>query len=113
VDEQPISITATLEAAIRDLRDESRVLRIWADALCINQSDIDERNQQVSMMGQIYSTAHHTVIHLIPTSSAATRVLKAVLGNGQVENGMYILRISLEHWHRIVDTSYNFVIFSA
>ncbi|KAF5635280.1 beta transducin [Fusarium tjaetaba] len=57
-------ITASLDAALRDLRDKSRVCRIWADALCIDQSNNSEKGVQVALMGRIYSTAHHTVIHL-------------------------------------------------
>jgi hypothetical protein len=30
---------------------------LWVDALCINQSDIEERSHQVSMMGDIYKNA--------------------------------------------------------
>lgn len=37
---------------------------IWADALCINQNDTDERESQVRMMGDIYATASITVIWL-------------------------------------------------
>uniref|UniRef100_A0A0D2XFV4 Heterokaryon incompatibility domain-containing protein n=1 Tax=Fusarium oxysporum (strain Fo5176) TaxID=660025 RepID=A0A0D2XFV4_FUSOF len=57
-------ITASLDAALRDMRDKSRVCRIWADALCIDQSNNAEKGVQVTLMGRIYSTAHHTVIHL-------------------------------------------------
>ncbi|KAF7503928.1 hypothetical protein GJ744_003009 [Endocarpon pusillum] len=32
-------------------------LRLWVDALCINQRDLSERNAQVSMMGSIYRQA--------------------------------------------------------
>lgn len=32
-------------------------LRIWADALCIDQQNLEERNHQVAMMGEIYSQA--------------------------------------------------------
>ena len=32
-------------------------LKIWADAVCINQNDLDERSSQVSIMGDIYSSA--------------------------------------------------------
>lgn len=32
-------------------------LRLWADAVCINQSDLEERAQQVPLMGKIYSGA--------------------------------------------------------
>ena len=31
--------------------------RLWADAVCINQKDMQERNQQVQLMGSIYSQA--------------------------------------------------------
>jgi len=33
-------------------------LHIWADAICINQSDLPERSMQVRMMGSIYSSAN-------------------------------------------------------
>ncbi|KAK1523913.1 HET domain-containing protein [Colletotrichum costaricense] len=62
--EHLFAITASLDDALRDLRDPTRVRRVWADALCIDQDNVDERNAQVRLMGQIYSTAHSTVIHL-------------------------------------------------
>lgn len=31
----------------------------WVDALCINQTGIEEKNHQVAMMGQIYGNAAH------------------------------------------------------
>lgn len=39
---------------------------LWVDALCINQSDVAERNQQVNMMGQIFSAAHFVISWLGP-----------------------------------------------
>ncbi|KAK0627412.1 heterokaryon incompatibility protein-domain-containing protein, partial [Immersiella caudata] len=63
-DEQRLGITASLQNALRDIRDETRELRVWADAICINQDFTNERNSQVSMMGRIYSVATHTIIYL-------------------------------------------------
>lgn len=37
---------------------------IWIDALCINQSDVEERNQQVRMMGDIYTQATEVLVWL-------------------------------------------------
>lgn len=74
-------VTVTLEAALRDARDPHRVLRIWADALCINQADLDERSSQVGLMTQIYSVAHHTIIHLGALTAAAEIVLRAAPSN--------------------------------
>lgn len=81
VDGHRFTITATLAAAFRDLRDSSRVLRIWADALCIDQSNLGERSSQVGLMAQIYSTAHHTVIHLGPLTKNNEIILRSVPSN--------------------------------
>jgi hypothetical protein len=90
IDGTPITITATLQAALRDLRDSSRVVRIWADALCIDQSNLTERASQVGLMAQIYATAQHTVIHLWPSTDAYGTVLRAVPSNtsGVVERSL-------------------------
>ncbi|TDZ24505.1 hypothetical protein Cob_v002428 [Colletotrichum orbiculare MAFF 240422] len=39
-------ITRSLHDALRDMRDATRVQRLWADALCIDQLNIPERNRQ-------------------------------------------------------------------
>ncbi|KAI1409248.1 heterokaryon incompatibility protein-domain-containing protein [Hypoxylon sp. FL1857] len=36
---------------------QNSILPLWADAICIDQSDNDERSQQVLLMGSIYSSA--------------------------------------------------------
>ncbi|KAI0015645.1 heterokaryon incompatibility protein-domain-containing protein [Xylariomycetidae sp. FL0641] len=66
------NITTSLSLALCDVRDSWRPVRIWADALCINQADLDERASQVSFMGTIYKTAIHTVIYLGPETSKET-----------------------------------------
>jgi heterokaryon incompatibility protein (HET) len=81
VDEKIIDITTTLEAALRDLRDRTRIMRIWADAICINQKDDNERAVQVGLMARIYSTAHHTVIYLGPRTREADILLSICPSN--------------------------------
>ncbi|KAH7161049.1 heterokaryon incompatibility protein-domain-containing protein [Dactylonectria macrodidyma] len=44
------------------LTDQPRTL--WIDSICINQSDIAERNHQVRQMGAIYSSATQVVVWL-------------------------------------------------
>lgn len=39
---------------------------IWIDALCINQNDNKERNQQVAMMTRIYKNAQRVIVWLGP-----------------------------------------------
>ena len=49
-----IKITRNLHTALRYLRKTDGPRVIWADGVCINQSDLDERSSQVGMMGDIY-----------------------------------------------------------
>lgn len=57
-------VTANLEAALRAFRSQLRRPVMWADALCIDQSDIAERSSQVSLMGEIYLQAVQTIVWL-------------------------------------------------
>ncbi|KAH7311864.1 heterokaryon incompatibility protein-domain-containing protein [Rhexocercosporidium sp. MPI-PUGE-AT-0058] len=59
-----LDITINLASALRYMRDATRKRLIWADAICINQSDNEEKNRQVRQMGQVYQTAAHTIIFL-------------------------------------------------
>lgn len=63
-DDGVLEITANLHAALRRLRRRKQLRRLWADAICINQADIEERNYQVSLMAAIYSRAQRVVIWL-------------------------------------------------
>jgi hypothetical protein len=60
VDNSPVEVGANLESALRQLQSHG-YKRIWADALCINQSDLEERGLQVRNMQQIYSKAQSVV----------------------------------------------------
>ena len=60
-----LALTASLHGALKQLRyyhSESRT--VWADAICINQQDIDERNQQILLMRRIYEQARQVVVWL-------------------------------------------------
>ncbi|KAK1461604.1 heterokaryon incompatibility protein [Colletotrichum melonis] len=61
---QLVSITQNLHDALQHLRHPDRELLIWADALCINQEDMDERADQVQLMRDIYSRAERVVVWL-------------------------------------------------
>ncbi|KAJ6784062.1 hypothetical protein PWT90_00349 [Aphanocladium album] len=59
-----MEIGGELHRAIRRLRNEDRALRIWVDALCIDQNNIEERNKHVLIMGDVYAGASHVRIWL-------------------------------------------------
>jgi len=56
-----VQIGSSLAAALRHVRHEHKQVTIWADALCINQGDTEEKNWQIPLMRQIYSNA--TTVH--------------------------------------------------
>jgi hypothetical protein len=56
-DGRPTPITINLHWALLHVRKPDRPSIVWADAICINQRDVQERNHQVSMMGTIYANA--------------------------------------------------------
>ncbi|KAM7203888.1 Heterokaryon incompatibility protein (HET) domain containing protein [Rhypophila sp. PSN 637] len=61
-----LEIGSNLAAALVHLRRKHKRVTIWADALCINQQDDEEKNWQVGLMTQIYSTATHVHAWLGP-----------------------------------------------
>ncbi|KAH7143537.1 heterokaryon incompatibility protein-domain-containing protein [Dactylonectria macrodidyma] len=52
-----IKITANCEAALVRLRQSEGVRILWVDAVCIDQSNDDEKSLQIALMRQIYSLA--------------------------------------------------------
>lgn len=62
--DKTIPVTANLHSALQHLRYENRSRKLWIDALCIDQNDIDERNQQVRLMGDVFLEAERVVVWL-------------------------------------------------
>ncbi|KAF4593012.1 hypothetical protein EYR38_008719 [Pleurotus pulmonarius] len=61
---RPMKITYNLWVALQAVWSKFPTRRLWVDAICINQDDITERNQQVAMMGDIYSRAECVTIYV-------------------------------------------------
>lgn len=59
-----INITKNLHTALSHLRHPDAPRVIWADGICINQLDLDERSCQVRMMDDIYRKAKGVQIWL-------------------------------------------------
>jgi hypothetical protein len=64
VDGSTVSVTKSLETALRHLRYPDKPRTLWVDYVCINQEDILERSQQVAKMGLIYEQADSVLIWL-------------------------------------------------
>ncbi len=59
-----VSVTKNLFAALSTLRHSEDARIVWADAICINQDDPDERTDQVNIMGDIYRSASRVRVWL-------------------------------------------------
>lgn len=67
VDDVPFDVPKNLEALLQSLRilpDAKSGMKFWVDALCINQANTFEKNQQVKLMKSIYSKAFAVVVWL-------------------------------------------------
>lgn len=58
------NIFASVGAALRRLRDPVSSSLLWIDQICIDQSNVTEREQQVLLMRSIYASATKTVVWL-------------------------------------------------
>ncbi|RGP65272.1 het domain-containing [Fusarium longipes] len=61
-------ISAVVDGMLRTLRKGHKEMRLWIDALCLNQKDDQEKSIQVQQMGQIYHMANKVYIWLGPAN---------------------------------------------
>ncbi|KAI0449483.1 heterokaryon incompatibility protein-domain-containing protein [Xylaria acuta] len=73
---QTIDITINLWTSLRQIWKNWPDKRLWVDAICINQNDVQERNQQVTMMGEIYSAALCVVVWLGESTEKCNELFK-------------------------------------
>lgn len=59
-----LPVPASAASALRCMRLPDSGREVWLDAICINQSNIEERSQQVTMMGDLYRNGIRNLIYL-------------------------------------------------
>lgn len=57
LDNKTFRIRKNLWQCLKRLRHQSFHIRLWIDAICVNQADLDERRSQVALMRHIYTGA--------------------------------------------------------
>ena len=73
-----LKVGKNLFGALLGLRNRLTKRVLWADAICINQADIPEKNRQVAMMGRVYSEATIVRIWLGPKQDDDRMVYSAL-----------------------------------
>lgn len=59
-----LQITSSLAIALQHLRSREHSILLWIDQVCIDQANTREKEQQIPLMGLIYSHATNTLIWL-------------------------------------------------
>ncbi|KAM0543468.1 hypothetical protein ACHAPJ_012266 [Fusarium lateritium] len=98
IDGFTFSVGHNLRKALDDLRflTESRI--IWNDAICMNQSDREEKGHQIHLMTAIYSMSTAVcawIDHEIDPLDPSFMSLQAL------DNGVQIQDYSAEYWHPV------------
>ncbi|KAF6820243.1 ankyrin and HET domain-containing protein [Colletotrichum sojae] len=79
-DGRSLPLGKTLAALFDWLRKLGKAFNVWVDALCIDQQNVAERERQVALMRQVYSSATIVLVWLGPSdagSEAAFRVMNS------------------------------------
>lgn len=56
VNDHMLDVPLSAEAVLRRMRDAQCERTVWIDSICIDQTDMDDRNYQVQLMCDIYSS---------------------------------------------------------
>ena len=80
-DARYISITKNCKSVLRRLRKPDVEHRIWVDAVCIDQTNVKERNHQVQNMAAIYRHAQRTVVYLGDGNHHLERLLEYLISD--------------------------------
>jgi hypothetical protein len=59
-----LSIRENLFQALKHIRYVDKSRRLWVDAICINQGDLQERGREITKMARIFSLAYRTIVWL-------------------------------------------------
>ncbi|ETS78848.1 hypothetical protein PFICI_08701 [Pestalotiopsis fici W106-1] len=97
VDGKNIEVTVNLRDALLQLRIIG-VKQIWADAVCINQKDAQEKSLQVGRMDQVYSNAAQTYTWL--GKEGSDRAAAGLMFLGRISSNETVTD-SIQHTHNI------------
>jgi Heterokaryon incompatibility protein (HET) len=97
IDGHKVTLGENLYWALFNIRDQNEERLVWADAVCINQDDLDERNRQVSLMAFIYSRAQTVLVWLGYEGDDRDHITRASLDWQRI----YTWLSTRDYWSRV------------
>ena len=82
---QQIEVTLNLHAALKCLRNHALPRVLWVDAVCINQADEKEKQQQIQHMAKIYNEATRVIVWLGEMANGSNEAIQYI--NLAAQNG--------------------------
>lgn len=80
---------------------------LWVDALSINQDDLQERSEQVKLMGKIYQSATKVVVWLGPEDQSTQRAIDLMKGWLQFDHSerasLHAEDVEVDHANKLLD----------
>jgi hypothetical protein len=88
-------VTENLYDALLQFRADKRKGPLWIDAICIDQANLDERNAQVRIMGNIYRNSRSVIIWLGKEDSETEKAISLLTKFG---NAVKNLGVEMSSW---------------
>jgi hypothetical protein len=79
-----IKITANLHSALSRFRLNSHNRCFWADAVCINQVDPEEKSRQIPLMPRIYRNASKVLVWLGSGIDGESETMQSLARSGKL-----------------------------
>lgn len=78
IDGYQFCVSENLYSALKDIRRPNLEITLWADAICINQDNDEEKGFQVQQMGNIYKGAEEVLIWLGPSNDSIITLMEFI-----------------------------------
>lgn len=82
ISQHPVVVTRNLHEALSRLRYRSIERIIWIDAVCINQENDREKEQQIQLMAKIFAQANCVVVWLGEATDNSSLALETIRSAG-------------------------------
>ncbi|KAM7198709.1 Heterokaryon incompatibility protein (HET) domain containing protein [Naviculisporaceae sp. PSN 640] len=85
--------TKNLVSALRALQHDEEIVTLWVDAICIKQSDNEEKSWQIQLMKQIFQGATCTVVWLGDAADGSDYIMEVIAdlaGHPAVQAGSWL-----------------------